>query len=572
MADLVIGKRRHSPQRALRATGLLVALVIAAFVVAYFIYRRSVAYDVPGGDPPRHELVLDQPSPGARARLRWGDASLSQLGEISVVRAAGEPFAIGAAHGRLLAGQVPANVRAFAPTLTGLAGNGGLFGDWTHGLRVDWRLRFVDDGTPDRHRRSLAGLVRGARQSGVAVDYAALLRTNAALDIGVPARWTAEAQSRRLTRALTFVAPQAGASAGRLWVGRSFAMPGVGDGGDAAASPVVRFVRPAGRLAWASVGWAGSVGVVTGINAEGLVVTVHPVSTRDVRATRTARPIALLARDVLESAHDLDEAVKLIESTPTLGAAAFVIVDGQRGQWAVVERSPTRVGIRRAPAEPAVGDVLASQAFSDDPENDRARRISASPRRLQRVARLLREPPADAAAAAAVLRDRRSPEDEGLPLGHRAAVDDAAAVHVVLFDPASLAMWVADGPGAGSRMRAFDLRHELRGEGDRPIPPADIAADATQDPQAVIATRRARAELRLARELAPRDRGRARERIARALALAPSLPEALVASGNLAQAAGDRAGMRAAWERWLELGPDDPGTEAAIRAALAAPR
>ncbi|HUQ03969.1 MAG TPA: C45 family autoproteolytic acyltransferase/hydrolase [Kofleriaceae bacterium] len=571
MADLVIGKRRHSPQRALRATGLLAGLVIAAFVVAWFIYRRSVSYDVPGGDPPRHELVFDQPSPGAPARLRWGDASLLTLGEISVVRAAGEPFAIGAAHGRLLAAQIPANVHAFTPTLTGLAGSGGLFGDWTRGMRVDWRLRFVDDGTPDPHRRALAGIVRGARQSGVGVDYAALLRTTSALDIGVPARWTAEVESRRLTRALTFVAPQAGAAAGRLWVGRSFAMPGIGDGGDAAATPVVSLVRPAGRLAWAGVGWAGMAGAVTGINAEGIVVTVHPVSTRDVRATRTARPITLLARDVLETAHTLDEAVKLIEGTPTLGAAAFVIVDGQRGHWAVVERSPTRAGVRRDPAEPAVGDVLTSQAFSDDPENDRAGRISPSLRRLQRVLRLLREPPADAVAAAMVLRDRRSPEDEGLPYGHRAAVDDAAAVHVVLFDPASLAMWVADGPGAGSRMRAFDLRHELRGEGDRPIPPADIPADATQDPQTVIATRRARAELRAAREQAPSNRGRARERVARALALAPSLPEALVASGNLAQAAGDRATMRAAWERWLELGADDPGAEAAIRAALSAP-
>jgi isopenicillin-N N-acyltransferase-like protein len=571
MADLVIGKRRHSPQRALRATGLLAGLVIAAFVVAWFIYRRSVAYDVPGGDPPRHELVFDQPSPGAPARLRWGDASLLTLGEVSVVRASGEPFAIGAAHGRLLAAQIPANVKAFTPTLTGLAGSGGLFGDWTRGMRVDWRLRFVDDGTPDPHRRALAGIVRGARQSGVGVEYAALLRTTAALDIGMPARWTAEVESRRLTRALTFVAPQAGAAAGRLWVGRSFTMPGIGDGGDAAAAPVVSIVRPAGRLAWAGVGWAGMAGAVTGINSEGIVVTVHPVSTRDVRATRTARPITLLARDVLESAHDLDEAVKLIEGTPTLGAAAFVIVDGQRGQWAVVERSPTRAGVRRDPAEPAVGDVLTSQAFADDPENDRARRISPSQRRLQRVLRLLREPPADAVAAAAVLRDRRSPEDEGLPYGHRAAVDDAAAVHVVLFDPASLAMWVADGPGAGARMRAFDLRHELRGDGDRPIPPADIPADATQDPQTVIATRRARAELRAAREIASRDRGRARERIARALALAPSLPEALVASGTLAQAAGDRAAMRAAWERWLELGADDPAAEAAIRAALSAP-
>lgn len=572
VAELVIGSRRqHSPGRALRAAGLLVGLVVVTFIVAFFIYRRSVAYDVPGGEPPRRPIVLDQPTPGAPTQLRWGDASLSPLGELSVLRAGGEAFAIGAAHGRLLAAQLPAVARGFAPTLAAVAGDGGLFGGWTHTMRVDWRLRFVDDGVPDGHRRGLAGVMRGAAQSGVSIGYVGLLRNSAALDIGVPAAWTAEASSRRLARALTFVAPQAGAATGRLWVGRSFALPGIGDGGDAAAGAVVSLVRPAGRIAWAGVGWAGLTGAVTGINAEGLVVTVHPVATRDVRATRTARPIALLARDVLENAKTLDEAIKLIEATPTLGAAAFVVVDGQRGRWAVVERSPTRVGVRRDPTEPAVGDVLTSQAFADDPENDRGRRILASPRRLARVQRLLRTPPADPAAVAAILRDRRSPEDEGLPLGHRAAVDDAAAVHVVLFDPASMQMWVADGPGAGARMRAFDLRHELRGEGDRPIPPADIPAEATVDLQTVLATRHARAELRAARALAGSDRGRARERVARALALAPALPEALVVAGSLAKSAGDREAMRVAWARWLELGADDPGAEAAIRAALTAP-
>ncbi|HVK75638.1 MAG TPA: C45 family peptidase [Kofleriaceae bacterium] len=566
MADLVIGGRRHSPQRALRAAGVLVVLVVTAFVVAWFIYRRSVAYDEPGGEPARAAIELDQPTPGAPPRLRWGDASLAMLGDLAVVRAGGEPFAIGAAHGRLVGERLAATWQAARPTIEGVAGGGHWFA-WTRRMRLDWRLRFVDDGIPEHHRRALAGMMRGARQSGASIGYRELVRATAALDIGVPAPWTAEAQSRRLARSLTWVAPQA--TPGRLWVGRSLAVPGLGDGGDAAARPVISLVRPTGRIAWAGVGWAGLTGVVTGINARGLVVTVHPTATRDVRATATARPMTLLARDVLEQAEDLDAAIKLIEATPTLGAAAFVVVDGQRGRWAVVERSPTAVGVRRDPAEAAVGDVLTSQAFADDPENDRSSRISTTPARVARANRLLRTPPPDAAAAAAILRDRRSAADEGLPLGHRGALDDAAAVHVVLFDPASLAMWVADGPGAGARMRAFDLRHELSGDGDRPTPPADVPADPTSDAQQVGAIRLARAELRAARAAWRGDRARALEHLARALSWAPGLPEALVQAGAFAEARGDRPAMEAAWRRWLELSPDDPGLEASVRAALA---
>ena len=564
MPDLVIGSRRASPGRALRATGMLVGLVITAFVVGWFIYRRSVAYDVPGGEPTAAPVVLEQPS-GAPPRLRWADASLAHLGELVVLRARGEPFAIGAAQGRLLAERLPPMARAVTPCLEAIAGRGG----WLAGMRLDWRLRFVDDGVPEPHRRALAGLVRGARASGVALSYRDALRASAVLDIGRPAPWTAEAETRNLTRSLTIVAPQAGAAADRLWVGRVLALPGLGDGGEAASAPVVSIVHPTDRQPWIGVGWPGLTGVVTGMNAAGLVVTVHPARTREVRETRGALPIALLARDVLEQATDLDTAIRLVETTPTLGAAAFVIVDGARGHWAIADRGPVRFAVRRDPATRAVGDLLGAQAFADDPENDRQARTSATVARVARAEALVKTAPADAAAVAAILRDRRSLADEGLPAGHRAAIDDVAAAHVVVFDPASLQVWVGDGVGAGARLRGFDLRHELRGEGDRPIPPADLAPDPAADPGPALAVRRARAELRTARTAwRGRDRARADEHVARALALAPGLPEALLYAGTVADGRGDRPAALRLWQRWLELGADDPGVEATIRTAI----
>ena len=564
MPDLVIGSRRASPGRALRAIGMLVVLVIAAFVVAWFIYQRSVAYDVPDGEPTAAGVELETPT-GAPPRLKWADASLAYVGELAVLRARGEPFAIGAAQGRLLAARLPAMARAWQPTLEAIAGRGG----WLAGMRLDWRLRFVDDGVPESYRRALAGLVRGARASGVSLSYRDALRDAVALDIGLPAPWTAEAQTRNLTRSLTVVTPQAGASTERLWVGRIFSLPGLGDGGEAATAPVVSIVHPTDRQAWIGVGWPGLIGVVTGMNAAGLVVTVHPTRTREVRATRGAVPIALLARDVLEQATDLDGAIRLIEATPTLGAAAFVVVDGAHGRWAVVDRGPMRFGLRRNLTTRAIGDLLGSQAFVDDPENDRQARTSATVARVARAELLVKTPPIDAAALASVLRDRRSQADEGLPAGHRAAIDDVAAAHVVIFDPGSLLMWVGDGVGPGARLRGFDLRHELRGEGDRPIPPADLAADPSADLGPSLAVRRARAELRSARTAwLARDRGRAAEHVARALALAPNLPEALLIAGTVADGRGDRASALRLWQRWLDLGPDDPGIEAMIRTAV----
>ena len=55
-----------------------------------------------------------------------------------------------------------------------------------------------------------------------------------------------------------------------------------------------------------------------------------------------------------------------------------------------------------------------------------------------------------------------------------------------------------------------------------------------------------------------------RSHLARALALAPNLPEAAVLAATLADARGDRQAAQAAWRRWFELGADDPGLAATL--------
>ncbi|MBE7450450.1 MAG: hypothetical protein HS111_16595 [Kofleriaceae bacterium] len=368
------------------------------------------------------------------------------------------------------------------------------------------------------------------------------------------------------------VAPQAGATGGRLWVGRSLALPGLGDGGDAAAAPVVSLVRPTGRLAWAGVGWAGGLGVVTGVNEAGLAIAVHPTITRDLRPTRTARPVALLARDVLEAARDLDAAIKLLEATPTLGAAAFVVVDGAAGRWAVVDRSrpgrraprsgrargrgrPPVAGLRRRSRERSRAPQLRQPAPGGARRSPPARAAGRRRRRWWRRCSTIAAAPRTRACRPATAPPSTTPR--------RSTSSSSIRRRSSCGSPTVRAPAPACAPSTSGTSSAARASDQGAGRG-RP-------ADAMREPQAAVAIRRARAELRTARRLARRDRTRAREHVARALALAPTLPEAHLLAGFLAQAAGDRAAMRAAWERWLELGADDPGEEAAIRAAVAAP-
>jgi hypothetical protein len=187
---------------------------------------------------------------------------------------------------------------------------------------------------------------------------------------------------------------------------------------------------------------------------------------------------------------------------------------------------------------------------------------------VDRAARLVRQPLADVAAMASVLRDQRGIDDAPRPAGHRGVIDDGRARHVAILDPASLELWVSD-TTAGGRMRAFDLRHELRGDGDRPRPPADIAADPALDLDRISTLTAARSDLRIARAALTRgDHVRASEACARARARAPTLPEALELEARIAQARGDTERARKLFQQWLDAGADDPAAEERARALV----
>src|SRR5262249_47177574 len=118
MPDLVIGARRSTFPRPWRAGVIAVALLGVAVIVAWFIYRRSVAYDMPGGEV-HGEITFATPqgAPGARPVLVYGSASLEWAGGLAVLRASGDAHAIGAAHGRLLGPLLRPVVEAARPSI-----------------------------------------------------------------------------------------------------------------------------------------------------------------------------------------------------------------------------------------------------------------------------------------------------------------------------------------------------------------------------------------------------------------------------------------------------------------------
>lgn len=569
MAELVIGARRSRGRRVLKS--LLWACLFGSAIAgaAAFGFHRLVTYDEPGVAIPQHRpsAALADDS-GRGGRLVYGPSALEYAGGVAIHRLEGEPGAIGAARARLATDFAP-TARALLASLEAPISDGGIAAGALRRPRASWRFRNVAEGLSDPTARALAGAARGAaRAPGDAPSYTDLVRAQTALDLGGPAGGS-DPSFDRVARALSFSALARGAARDRLMIGRSFAIPGAGAEGPL-VRPQVAFVHPDGAIPYASVGWPMAGGAVTGINAEGVAVMLHPARSENVEPGGIGRPTPVIVREVLEAARDLDGALAILREAEPLGAASFLVA-ARGGGRAVVELSPGEASVRRDPEERAVTGILASSAFEDDRESARAAETWPDALRASRAEELLsRRRIGRAADVAGVLRDRAGEGGALLPAGHRGAIEDDSAIHTAIVDVDGMILYVGEGPGASGRFLAFDLRRELGSARARlgPIEPIPRSEDDGALARAGALTA-ARAWLRRAR-LAHRG-GRADEAYAhveRALARAPDLPEALALAGDYARERDRDDDAARLYRRYLDAGADAPAKGESVRAHI----
>ena len=240
-----------------------------------------------------------------------------------------------------------------------------------------------------------------------------------------------------------------------LLIGRNFDFY-VGDA--FAENKQVAFYTPDQGYKFASVGWPGMIGVLSGMNETGLTVTIN--AAKSAVPTGSATPISILTREILQYASTINEAFAIAKKRKTFVSESILIGSAKDGKAAIIEKSPEKTVLFKGKEADRLicTNHYQSEEFSKDERNMENIRTSDSPYRFARLEELINENmPIDASKAASILRNHKGLQDADLGLANEMAINQFIAHHSVIFQPEKRLMWVSTSPWQCGKYVAYDL-------------------------------------------------------------------------------------------------------------------
>ncbi len=462
---------RH--KKKLIALGVIVGLPIGA----HFVVSATTGMTAPAVQA-KSETKID-----AGDVTRVGPAWARMSGGVREVYLEGTPEELGERHVALLRDRMVNNEKELWGTFEHFVPLGFIRTLIMDISRVQYR--HVDTNIPEPRKRELAAQAQTFQPDpydGKLPTYQRIVFLHTVYDIAL------SFEHSPLIGCSAFAVGGPWTKDGHVLVGRAFDFE-AGDVFD--VDKAVFFVRENGRIPYASVGWPGLTGVLTGMNLEGVMVLVNGGRAHDPKTTGI--PVVFSLREVLQSAHDTDEAVSLLAKQDVM-VSHIVFVADAKGNFAVVERAPgAEATVRRTFADPT--RVAVTNHFegplADDPRNVTVKNTTTTlPRRarLDEMLGALAPASVDAAAMVGMLRDHQCSGGTACSLGDRRSIDALIATHGVVADTTARTLWVSKGPHLSGQFVKFDLA-AIFAPGHDPaadpppeiVPPDPILADGRYD-------------------------------------------------------------------------------------------
>jgi len=230
---------------------------------------------------------------------------------------------------------------------------------------------------------------------------------------------------------------------GELLIGRNFDFYA---GDDFANEKVITFIRPNKGIPFASVSWPGMLGVVSGMNLEGITVTMN--AGKSSIPLKAKKPISILAREILQYCSTIEEAIDMANNSEVFVSESLMIGSAKDKKSVLIEIAPKNIGVYEVENNQLVcSNHFQSEAFRSDKRNNNHIKESHSKYRFERLTELLDESTKmNPLRLSEILRNREGRENTEIGFGNEKALNQLLAHHSVIFKPESGLMWVSSNP------------------------------------------------------------------------------------------------------------------------------
>lgn len=435
----------------LRRIGKIFLVLVGGLVVlilALGVYVRSVSITKPPvvADHSADSAEVSEVAPGLfTIGNSWFRKSESGLYELCVE---GSPYEIGVRNGKLTSELVRYQEEVFNDQIENLVPSSG----YRSLLKyfIGFFNRDITDYVPEEYQLEIYGVSQAASPdfNHIAEPYQRILNYHAAHDIGHAL------QNMSLVGCTSFATWGDESEDGSLIIGRNFDFY-VGD--EFARDKIVAFYKPQKGFRFMMVTFGGMTGVLSGMNEAGLTVTIN--AAKSEIPSRSATPVSLVAREILQYASTIGEAYAIAQKRTMFVAESFLIGSAKDGRAAIIEKTPDATDLY----ETTGNRIISTNHFQGDKlgntELNRTHmETSASPYRYRRVEELLNRNGVNSVGkTASILRNQKGLGDADIGLGNEKLINQLVAHHGIIFQPEKGLVWISTAPWQLGKFVCYDI-------------------------------------------------------------------------------------------------------------------
>ncbi len=311
--------------------------------------------------------------------------------------------------------------------------------------------RHLPDNITEEYLEEIYGvsLYASDKFDDMAPKYYRLLNYHAAHDIGHAL------QDKNMTVGCTsFAAWKEKSENGNLIIGRNFDFY---SGDEFAENKIVCFCKPKTGYKFAYITWAGFTGVVSGMNDQGLTVTIN--AAKSEIPTSAATPISIVAKEILQYSKNINEAFEIAKKRTTFVSESILISSVNDNSAAIIEKTPSKTNLYTEKRDVLIcANHYKSDLFKSDFGNNKNIVESSSFYRGIRLEQLVqRNPKMNYLNAAGILRDQKGINDKNIGFTNEKGINELIAHHSVIMEPANELMWVSTQPFQLGKFYCYDL-------------------------------------------------------------------------------------------------------------------